>query len=224
MFCTLFSLKQRIEKLTFLFYRKKGVDMSLIERLYTILIVINSNYDISIESFKEYCSKTAKLFVDLYPWFQMPCSLHKILIHGHLIINSLDLPIGVYSEEAQECRNKDNKNFRLNHSRKDTRLHTIMDQTHLLLVTSDPVISDNIIKSTNNKKEIKQLPKDALCLIKKTNAAEFEFIKSESSSDESSSSFSSLTSNSSSDEENEIEMSQFDENNNEEIEDFPNHF
>ena len=80
---------------------------------------------ISINHFKEYCFKTAQCYVENYNCFNMPASLHKILIHGHLIIGAFDLPIGMDSEEAKESRNKDNKSFRLNHARKDTRKHTI---------------------------------------------------------------------------------------------------
>jgi hypothetical protein len=158
----------------------------------------------------------------------MPCSLHKILVHGSLIMNSLDLPIGAYSEEAQECRNKDNKSFRLNHARKDSRKHTFQDQINYLCATSDPYISDLIIKGENKQKELKLVPTDVIQLIKQTNGENFVLLESESSTDESS-----LTSDisSDSDDENEVEMSQKDENNNEnmhylndEIEEFPEHF
>ena len=46
------------------------------------------------------------------------------------------LPIGMTSEEALESRNKDNKQFRLHHARKDSRSHTTEDQFHYLFITS----------------------------------------------------------------------------------------
>lgn len=45
------------------------------------------------------------------------------------------------SEEAQEARNKDCKRFREDYTRKFSRLCTMEDLFHLLLVTSDPVIT-----------------------------------------------------------------------------------
>lgn len=91
-----------------------GVDEDLIHRFHVILQVISSGYDIDNEKFKDYCVNTARLFVALYPWYYMPTSIHKVLIHGAEIVKYALLPIGQLSEDAQESRNKDIKNFRLN--------------------------------------------------------------------------------------------------------------
>ena len=80
----------------------------------------------------------------------MPASVHKVLIHRAKIISNFSLPIGMYSEEAQEARNKDNKNYRLHHARKIDRKKTMEDQFHYLLITSDPIIST--INSQKNTK------------------------------------------------------------------------
>jgi len=45
------------------------------------------------------------MLVDLYPWYNMPSSVLKILIHGADIINHMGLPNGMISEEAHEARN-----------------------------------------------------------------------------------------------------------------------
>ena len=71
----------------------------------------------------------------------MPISLHKVLVHGPAVVEALPLPLGKLSEEAQEARNKDVRAYRLHNARKDTRLHTMLDQFGFLLVTSDPLIS-----------------------------------------------------------------------------------
>lgn len=71
----------------------------------------------------------------------MPCTLHKILIHGSEIVESAALPIGALSEEAQESRNKDYKHFRTHYTRKNSRLNTNEDIFHKLLETSDPFIT-----------------------------------------------------------------------------------
>jgi len=39
-----------------------------------------------------------------YPWFYLPASVHKILIHGTQIFENAILPIGLISEKAQEAR------------------------------------------------------------------------------------------------------------------------
>lgn len=57
------------------------------------------------------------------------------------------------SEEAQECRNKDFKNYREHHTRKNSRLNTNNDLLHILLISSDPVISSlRKIKTKNSSK------------------------------------------------------------------------
>ena len=42
---------------------------------------------------------------DLYPWYNMPVSIQKLLIRGPLIVKYYLLPIGIYLEEAQEISN-----------------------------------------------------------------------------------------------------------------------
>ena len=53
----------------------------------------------------------------------------------------------------------------MNHSFKGSRIQTFTDQINYLLLTSDPKISDLIIKGINKKKEIKLIPLDVLTLI-----------------------------------------------------------
>ena len=100
-----------------------------------------SGFDIEPARFEAYCTSTAELYVQLYPWHPMRPSLHKVLIHGAKVVKTLPLPLGLLSEEAQECRNKDIRAYRLGHARKNSRENTLGDQFRFLLVTSDPVIS-----------------------------------------------------------------------------------
>jgi hypothetical protein len=117
------------------------IDVDLISRFGTILSCISSGLSIDSQKFRDYCLETAEKFVHLFPWYYMPQSIHKLLIHGHVIIDSMSLPIGMMSEEAQECRNKDFKYFREHHSRKVSREKSNEDVFHRLLVTSDPLLS-----------------------------------------------------------------------------------
>jgi len=71
----------------------------------------------------------------------MPTSVHKLLIHRPGIIASALLPIGQFSEEAQEERNKDIKRFREDFSRKCLRENTMQDIFNRLMITSDSYIS-----------------------------------------------------------------------------------
>ena len=87
--------------------------------------------------------------------------MHKLLIHSSQIIPNFELPIGFYTEEALEARNKDNKSIRLFHTRKMSRMITMTDQFNRLHVTSDPYISTQSMFFRRSKKKTHTLPEDA---------------------------------------------------------------
>lgn len=132
-----------------------GVDVEFIKRMYIILQTMSSGMAINSKKFGEYAYSTAQLYVNIYNWYYMPSSVHKILIHGEKIIEYYAiLPIGQLSEDAQESRNKDYKKFRLHHSRKCSRVATNEDVFHTLLYTSDPYISSLRNTSETISKEL----------------------------------------------------------------------
>lgn len=83
---------------------------------------ISSDHKINLTKFREYSIETACKFVQLYPWYYMPTSVHKLLIHGTEIISSSLLPIGQMAEDAQESKNKYIKRFQEDFSRKCSRI------------------------------------------------------------------------------------------------------
>lgn len=76
-----------------------GLDVNLINRFHVILQT-SSGYEINVDKFQDFAIKTARIFVQKYPWYYMPTTIHKLLIHGPQIISSALLPIGELSEEA----------------------------------------------------------------------------------------------------------------------------
>jgi hypothetical protein len=52
-----------------------------------------SDYEVKDQEFEKYAINTIKLFVSLYPWFYMPPTVHKILIHGADVIRTSILSI-----------------------------------------------------------------------------------------------------------------------------------
>lgn len=129
-----------------------GVDKGLIRRFGVILQALNSKYAIKYEEFNKYCLETAEKYVQLYEWYYMPPSVHKILIHGADVIRHALLPIGELSEEAQEAKNKDIRRFREHHTRKSSKIKNNEDVFKRLLLSSDPYLSSfhpNIEKQRN---------------------------------------------------------------------------
>lgn len=119
-----------------------GLDVDLVRRIGVVLQCISSGEKIVVNKFNKYCIDTAKMFSNLYPWYYMPVSIHKLLIHGAHIIEHLSVvPIGFLSEEASEARNKDFRKFRESHSRKNSSVSCNEDVLHNLLLTSDPVLT-----------------------------------------------------------------------------------
>ena len=144
-----------------------GVDQELVHRMHVILQTMSSGYAIDVPAFDAFSAMTADLYVELYPWYPMPAAVHKVLIHGAAVVESLVLPIGMLSEDAQESRNKDFRAYRLQHTRKDSRLHTMADQFGYLLVTSDPLISSSCVREyCRRAQERVRFAPEALALLK----------------------------------------------------------
>lgn len=118
-----------------------GVDKDLISRFANILSAISSGHYINENKFKIYCLETAQMCIQLYGWYKMSATVHKLLLHGSDIIRSFPLPIGQLSEDVLEASHKSYKNLRLFHARKTSRINTNTDIINWLLVSSDPVIT-----------------------------------------------------------------------------------
>jgi len=98
-----------------------GFDKNLIIRLGNILQVLACGKEINCKKFKRYCLDTAELCIQLYPWYKIPPSVHKVLLHGSDIIEYFGSPIGCLSEEAQEASNKIFRKVRVQNSRMKSR-------------------------------------------------------------------------------------------------------
>ncbi|XP_050498858.1 uncharacterized protein LOC126879708 [Diabrotica virgifera virgifera] len=140
-----------------------NVDETLIRRFATILQAISCGYQLNSENFREYTLKTAEHFVKLYEWYKMPASVHKILIHGTDVIDTLLLPIGQLSEEALEARHKESRYYRQHNTRKIGRKENIEDLLHALLLSSDMVISH---LRPLPKRKVNHLSKEVLGLLR----------------------------------------------------------
>lgn len=105
----------------------------------------------------------------------MPTALHKLLIHGHKIVERSVLPVGRMSEEAQERSNKTIKSYRNNFSRKNSRENTNRDIVNRMLITSDP----HLKPPRNHHKD---LPEDVLQLLKNENEVDNELDDSDDAS------------------------------------------
>ena len=151
-----------------LFAEATGIDATLIHYLHILLCIINCKYQIDAAKFSAFCQKTAKLWVDLYPWYKMPVSLHVLLIHGANYLKMIDMPISFMTEQCIETGNKISKAARLHHTHKTSRLDTMTDHFNRLTEISDPGIAIQIFTNRQSRQRVEKpddLPDDAVDLL-----------------------------------------------------------
>lgn len=142
-----------------------GIDEEIVQGFHTILVALSSQLPINAEKFGALCLKIAKRYVALYPWFYMPVTAHKILIHGAEIIKASALPLGMMGEDAAESRNKNYRSDRLNYARKCSRVANLTDVFNRAMDTSDPIISSISLEKRLNKRQRLALPSEVIDLL-----------------------------------------------------------
>lgn len=139
--------KRNKRRFSVLPFKKKTASIRTF-RLCIIMVALTCMFPLNISAFDTYAKEIAERFVELYPWYQMPVGVHKILIYvyGAKIDMVMPLPPGYMSEEAAEASNKVYREIRQHHTRKDTHEHTSTDLFHFMSAYSDPLISSGQIK------------------------------------------------------------------------------
>ena len=132
------------------------------KRFHNVLIVISSGCNINYCAFQEYCIEIAKLYILLYPWYYMPPTVHKILVHSASFIKKSIVPFGCLSEEVLESSHKLCKLYRRVFSQKGSRNKTNRDIFQRLLLHSDPLIS---LLNISPKKIKQKIPPEVISLL-----------------------------------------------------------
>ena len=141
-----------------------GLNENLLKRFSTLLTVISTTQEVDHAAFEKYAFDTARLCVELYGWYIMPPTAHKLLLHGAAIMAALPLPAGQFSEEAQESSHKVCKKAKLDRTRKCSRENANEDLLHFLLVSSCPVVTSLFSKDAVKREYF--LSDDVLSLLK----------------------------------------------------------
>lgn len=142
------------------------IDEELVTRLSVVLKVLNLKESIDTAKFRVYCRETYELYTELYPWYYMNATLHKVLAHGAEIIESLPLSLGMFTEEGAESRNKYYRKFREAHARKTSRAANMKDVFVRTLLSSDPIISKTSVEKGLRKTKEKELSMELLEFVK----------------------------------------------------------
>ena len=137
-----------------------GVSPMLVSNLDTIRRILSSPYDIDSQAFESFCQETLDIYMSDAGWYQIPPTLHRVLVHGRAIIEATPVRIGLTSEEGSESNTKFARNFYKNHTRKSSQENTMSDLFFRLLDCSDPfILAGKPLKSE------KPVPKDLLQLV-----------------------------------------------------------
>ncbi|KAE8740590.1 hypothetical protein FOCC_FOCC013890 [Frankliniella occidentalis] len=84
-----------------------------------------------------YALQTARDYVAAYPWYRMPCSMHKVLIHGADIMRIAPVPNG---PSFRGTFGVTSQKYTKHHTRTSSRTKGNTDLLHCLLVSSDPLL------------------------------------------------------------------------------------
>jgi hypothetical protein len=98
-------------------------------------------------------------------WFNIPPSVHKIMVHGADIIDAIDLPLGLLSEEPSEANNRRLRLAKWNHSRLNSRINTFTDMYNRCMDGSDPMVLSYIVEEKLAKRPKRNLPPEVADLI-----------------------------------------------------------
>ena len=118
-----------------------GVDEDLVHRIYMIWIALTSALPIDPKEFYNYCQETKDLYFEQCGWYNMSPTLHKVLEHGHQILQLLPptLTAGMLSEEPAEASNKDVKFFQKYHTFQGVPKTKNLQVFHRMMDRSDPL-------------------------------------------------------------------------------------
>ena len=140
-----------------------GVSPMLISNLETIHRALAMDKDINTEEFEKFCNETLEIYFSEAGWYNIPPTLHKILVHGKEIIEAMPIAIGITSEEGSESNIKFARQFYKHHTRKNCHKNTMFDLFHRLMDVSDPVILSKQCVPTQTSTRL--IPVDLLKLI-----------------------------------------------------------
>ena len=71
-----------------------------------ILQTLASSQPINPDEFGEVSEKTLKQYMNCAQWYDIPPSLHRVLVHSKEIVEATPLQIGITSEEGAESNTK----------------------------------------------------------------------------------------------------------------------
>ena len=134
-------------------------------------VIWRTKYQINGKEFEVFCKQTLSIYMSEVGWYNIPPTIHKILVHGRDIVDACPVALGLTSEECSEANNKFIRKFLLQHTRKTSHLDKMNDLFHRLMAVSDPCLLSKSFKEKSKKskqftpemKKLLQIPEQDIC-------------------------------------------------------------
>ena len=81
-----------------------GFYVELIKKFSVLLRTLSSGHEIDCVKFENLCFKTRTLYLNLYLWYYMSVTVHKILTHNTEVLKLFILLIGLQMHEEERMR------------------------------------------------------------------------------------------------------------------------
>ena len=81
-----------------------GFYVELIKKFSVLLRTLSSGHEIDSVKFENLCFKTRTLYLNLYSWYYMSVTVHKILTHNTEVLKLSILLIGLKMHEEERMR------------------------------------------------------------------------------------------------------------------------
>lgn len=116
----------------------RGQIDELVLNMAVILTIINSDRQVKVEEFREFCRKTY-LHVVSIPWIELTPSAHTVLAHSaELVEENGQRGLHNFTESGLEANNKFLRLYRIMKARKTTQHDNLSDCINRLWDKSDP--------------------------------------------------------------------------------------
>lgn len=117
------------------------VNERILKCFYILIAGLGTQGEIKIARLRSQTNELKNLLKKHYPWKCYSPTVHKLIFHTPEIAKHFGGLIGIFSEEAQEARNKDFKYDRKNFSRRTGRSASNKDILRMMIIFSDTYIS-----------------------------------------------------------------------------------
>ena len=136
----------------------------LITMVRNIWMVLRSCMKVNIDKLQAYCDEAAALYKELFPWYPMSPTLHKVLEHIGEILQYFPPTItsGMLTEEAGETANKDNHYFTEHHAPQHDLTARNLAVFTRFMIRGDPVVLSHLFPKKVVKSNAEAYPQEVL--------------------------------------------------------------